>query len=73
MKLPQLSLRELFLLVALAAMGLGWWVEHHGIAPMQRRNQILESWRKLAEDGGYKFVHFKNDDGEGSAVIPPKP
>jgi hypothetical protein len=26
MKLPQLSLRELFLLVALAAMGCGWWV-----------------------------------------------
>ena len=27
MKLPQLSLRELFLLVALVAMGCGWWVE----------------------------------------------
>ena len=26
MKLPQLSLRELFLLVALVAMGCGWWV-----------------------------------------------
>ena len=27
MKLPQLSLRELFLLVVIAAMGCGWWVE----------------------------------------------
>jgi hypothetical protein len=27
MKLPQLSLRELFLLVALIAMGCGWWVD----------------------------------------------
>jgi hypothetical protein len=27
MKLPQLCLRELFLLVALAAMGCGWWVD----------------------------------------------
>ena len=27
MKLPQLTLRELFLLVALAAMGCGWWVD----------------------------------------------
>jgi hypothetical protein len=27
MKLPQLSLRELFLLVALAAMGCGWWID----------------------------------------------
>src|SRR6188508_2905588 len=25
-KLPQLSLRELFLLVALVAMGCGWWI-----------------------------------------------
>src|SRR5690349_14357858 len=27
MKLPQLSLRELFLLVVIAAMSCGWWVE----------------------------------------------
>jgi hypothetical protein len=27
MKLPQLSLRELFLLVVIAAMGCGWWVD----------------------------------------------
>lgn len=26
MKLPQLSLRELFLLVVIASMGCGWWV-----------------------------------------------
>jgi hypothetical protein len=32
MKLPQLSLRELFLLMALAAMGCGWWVDHRGLA-----------------------------------------
>jgi hypothetical protein len=27
MKLPQLSLRELFLLVVIAVMGCGWWVD----------------------------------------------
>jgi hypothetical protein len=27
MKLPRFTLRELFLLVALAAMGCGWWVD----------------------------------------------
>ena len=28
MKLPQLSLRELFLLVVIAAMDCGWWADH---------------------------------------------
>ncbi len=28
MKLPQFSLRDLFWLVALVAMGSGWWVDH---------------------------------------------
>jgi hypothetical protein len=30
-KLPQLSLRELFLLVVIAAMGCGWWVDRQTI------------------------------------------
>jgi hypothetical protein len=30
MKLPQLTLRDLFWLVALVAMGLGWWMSHGG-------------------------------------------
>jgi hypothetical protein len=32
MKLPQLSLRDLFWLVALVAMGCGWWVEHRRLS-----------------------------------------
>lgn len=31
MKLPQLSLRDLFWLVALMAMGCGWWLDHQGL------------------------------------------
>ena len=31
MKLPQLSLRELFLLVVIAAMGCGWWMDQRRI------------------------------------------
>jgi hypothetical protein len=31
MKLPQLSLRELFLLVVIAAMGCGWWLDRRGL------------------------------------------
>ena len=32
MKLPQLTLRELFLLVVIAAMGCGWWVDRSRLA-----------------------------------------
>ena len=32
MKLPQISLRELFLLVAVVAMGCAWWVDHSRMA-----------------------------------------
>jgi hypothetical protein len=31
MKLPQLSLRELFLLVVIAAMGCAWWVDRQRV------------------------------------------
>jgi hypothetical protein len=31
MKLPQLSLRELFLLMVIAAMGCGWWLDREGL------------------------------------------
>jgi hypothetical protein len=40
MKLPQLSLRELFLLVALVAMGCGWWVDR------SRQAALADHWYK---------------------------
>ena len=43
MKLPQLSLRDLFWLVALAAMGCGWWVER------SRPKREAEMWEKHAK------------------------
>jgi hypothetical protein len=33
MTLPQLSLRDLFWLVLMAALGLGWWVDHQRPVP----------------------------------------
>ena len=49
MKLPQLSLRELFLLVVIAAMGCGWWVRER-----QLRSEADE-WKKQAQTYGYKI------------------
>jgi hypothetical protein len=47
MKLPQLSLRDLFWLVALIAMGCGWWVERcvRIAAESESRNFKLEANR----------------------------
>lgn len=42
MKLPQVSLRELFLLVVIAAMGCGWWVERG------RPKREADMWEKHA-------------------------
>ena len=50
MKLPQLSLRELFLLVALVAMGCGWWVERterQRLAGDLELHQLLDQVRAL--------------------------
>ena len=45
MKLPQLSLRELFLLVALVAMGCGWWMRERQLqSRFDLMNRVLVGW-----------------------------
>ena len=51
MKLPQLSLRELFLLVALVAMGCGWWVNNES---WKRRERLAKETLSKATN---KEVH----------------
>jgi hypothetical protein len=70
MKLPQLSLRDLFWLVALVAMGCGWWVERrrhandaeamrhmHGMisALMERLKQVEAQDGTGGDYSGYLF------------------
>jgi hypothetical protein len=55
MKLPQLSLQELFLLVALVAMGCGWWVDRQKIAAREAavkhdQETFKSSWLALAKE-----------------------
>ena len=45
-KLPQLTLRDLFWIVALVAMGCGWWVEHR---EKQEFKSMIEIWMDRAE------------------------
>lgn len=53
MKFPRLSLRERFLLVVIAAMGCGWWVERAGRQRVASRLNALEvekeMWASRAE------------------------
>ena len=42
MKLPQLSLRDLFLLVALVAMGCGWWAERRRATALEGKVSELK-------------------------------
>lgn len=49
MKLPQLSLRDLFWLVALVAMGCGWWMDHRQqFAERIAMAQKATMWRQRA-------------------------
>ena len=50
MKLPQLSLRELFLLVALVAMGCGWWVDHYERLGVRRLGEVIQGDTPPAND-----------------------
>ena len=57
MKLPQLSMRELFLLVALVAMGCGWWLrERQHRADLNEllllkltADEAADDWKRQAE------------------------
>jgi hypothetical protein len=52
MKLPQLSLRDLFWLVALVAMSCGWWVNHHSFEELQRlREEAIAAEKRAANEG----------------------
>lgn len=50
MNLPQISLRELFLLVVIAAMSCGWWVDH---SRQQLTNHRLTDEAQIAEHKGF--------------------
>ena len=87
MKLPQLTLRELFLLVVIAAMGCGWWVERGRLmAELQRSMQWkprFDALQEAIESAEYSVqwsddsVSIKKSYGDFkraySASIPPTP
>ena len=48
MKLPRFSLRELFLLIVVAAMGCGWWVERARIH--REREELTQERQEFASE-----------------------
>lgn len=71
MKLPQLSLRDLFWLVALVAMGCGWWVKHRQLmacsAERQKSEKLVEQISSsLCGNGG--SLRWSDYNGKGWVV-----
>jgi hypothetical protein len=60
-KLPQLTLRELFLLVALAAMGCGWWVDR------RRHANDAEAMRQMHEMTSALMERLKQVEAQDGA------
>jgi hypothetical protein len=51
MRLPQLTLRDLFWLVALAALGCAWWVDHFQMDSARKADfKFRQVERELMED-----------------------
>ena len=78
-ELPQLTLRDLFWLVALVAMGCGWWVERTGLSRSSRKakqfEQIAEELREAIDKMGGKAIYWYDEHGNdfGVQVVPPLP
>ena len=73
MKFPQLTLRDLFWLVLVCAMALGWWLEraalHHQLKDIQTE---AAKWKDYAERCG-KYLLSLPPTGSNldSSLIPP--
>ena len=65
MKLPQLTPRELFLLVVIAAMGCGWWVERSGNAALRAESKqlraVLSAHDEALANSGYSLLKYYNN------------
>lgn len=62
MKLPQLSLRDLFWLVLVSAMGLGWWLNRKALVTASDRHEFdIRVMKATLESAGY--VVYRNDLG----------
>jgi hypothetical protein len=62
MKLPQLSLRDLFWLVALVAMGSGWWVDRRSL--QERADWSHEKSEALRKAG----LDMHHENGEYQVI-----
>jgi hypothetical protein len=67
MKLPRFTLRELFLLVVIAAMGCGWWVEHRRSRNdlARARDLVREEWEAANRWKGIAvgFAEYMRQEG----------
>jgi hypothetical protein len=86
MKLPQLSLRELFWLVLVCALACAWWLSHRALVQSRRDaarfeknaseyERIAEKLRDAIDGMGGKAIYWYDEhaDDFGVTVVPPLP
>lgn len=70
MKLPQLSLRDLFWLVALVAMACGWWVDRSRATAMQQEAELwFDRAATLRRELLYRGTDIRFDDDGGMTAV----
>lgn len=72
MKLPELSLRELLLLMLALVFAVGWWREREVSSLAAERNRVLENQLHAAKDAGWHFSYGKGEAGETIIALPPR-
>jgi hypothetical protein len=82
MKLPQLSLRDLFWLVLVCAMAVGWWVEKDRLSrriaelekasPQAERASLIQRLKQRQPSANAKPVQIRPVSGE-IEIIPAHP
>ena len=85
MKLPQLTLRDLFWVVALVAMGCGWWVDrqsahqradekldaiHACVAEAAKERGLMVSWEITPNDDGSRPYRMHLIDWQSGVTNP---
>jgi hypothetical protein len=66
------SIRELFLVILVVAVALGWWIEHRQVNHLQWRLKVVRAWVGLIDTQGtdYPMELFEGEPPERLSGLP---